>query len=364
MCASLSSGRVDRAPGAYRDIVSLGSLVGIRRRISPGARWRPVVLGAVAATVLGAGCRDAFRDASPPGNEGAAGVGGDVEPSSGEIALGTEYLRTLVFLEMATDTSMVVAWDFGTGIQGDSIRRSIRGWLGRGGQWSLFVDDAWTTGPLGSPWTILPRGAVRLIVGQADQLREVRYQESDRRLALRLGDEIADWTDGAGNSYRVHAGAARLGEAEMEGWLLDVSSAHAPKALERDEWAFLATDDGRYLMMARPHRPGPFGAWVWEGPEAPSPDDGDGAPPWPAVAVSWTETAVVEEARRDIPLAWDVVSSDGTLRGTLFSVSRDHRTLAGSGPISPVLALHEVAGDLSVHGVPWRVRGFLRHAQR
>ncbi len=333
-----------------------------------GARRAPRPWRAVVVALAWVGCRDAPPAIeTPPGESGAGAVSAE-ETAAPEIPLGERHLRTLVFLEAmpGTDTATIVAWDFGAQVRGDSIQRRLRGWLGRAGQWSAFVDDAWTTPPSRAPWRILPRGPVRLAVGLEDAVRAVRYEEGARRLTVRLDDLEADWSDPEGGAYRIHAGTARLGDAEKQGWVVDVSSARDPDAVGRDEWAFLIAEDGRRLTIGRPHRPGPFGAWAWEdrpGAGSPEPDAEEG-PAWPAVAVSWGETGVFEEARRELPALWDVESSDGTLRGRLRAVSAQRRALGASGPISPVLALYEVAGEMSVRGERVAVRGFLRHAQR
>ncbi len=69
-------------------------------------------------------------------------------------------------------------------------------------------------------------------------------------------------------------------------------------------------------------------------------------------------------ARRDIPVAWRVWSSDGLIEGELEAVSADIRAGPGPGPLLPVRALFEVVGDISTTEGTFEVHGLLVHERR
>ena len=279
----------------------------------------------------------------------------DVEAAAPDYRAGATYLRTVVFLDTSTDTTMFVPWDFENLTEADGIRRSVRGWLGRGTQWLLFMEDEWVTQPSRYPWRILPRGSARLVVGQDDALQEIYYEEGVRRLSVRLGEVVVEWSDPLGSTFRLHNGTARLSEAETDGLVLDVFTARATESARPAEWVFLIGGDQLQLLLADQEGRGPYRAWARQDSEDLF---------WPSVTMTWEETRSFERARRDIPLLWRFESSDGQLSGEFQPVSAHHQALDGSGPILPVLAVYEVEGQVTTNGTQIPVKGFLRHSQR
>ena len=318
------------------------------------AARRMIPPATVAALLLG-GCSENVPESASPA------VSGQSVPAplaAGELArdsaTGATYLRTVVFLDAASDTTMFVPWEFENRDGADGIHRVVRAWLARGTQWSLFVEDAWVTQSSRAPWRVFPRGAARMVVGQDDALRELYYQEGIRDLSIRFGEVAAEWSDPRVGTYRLLNATASLSGVESEGWIVDASTAYPADSGDATEWAMLIGDDLHLLLAAadgaRTHR-----AWARRSAEDLS---------WPSVTITWAETRSFERARRDIPVLWRFESPDGGLSGELQSVSAHHQTLDGSGPVLPVLAVYEVDGHVLVNGSRVAVKGFLRHAQR
>lgn len=301
-------------------------------------------------------------------NGGESGADGAIAPDEQRVAeaeAGAEYQRTILFMDPFRDTSMFVPWDFRSSVGPDSLRRSLRGWLGRtwngaetggrDGRWSLFVDDEWKTAAGRAPWQIVPRGPARLVVGPGGALREIYYRQGFRDLSIRLGDVIAEWSGQRRERYRLLDGVAELSGVETEGLVLDVMLSRTDAETEPVEWALLAGDGGFRLLLADQEGDGPYRAWARR-------DGRDLA--WPEVTISWDETVTVERARREVPVLWRFRSRTGGLSGTLASTSSRVQTLGGSGAVRPVLAVYEVAGEVEVGGAVVVVRGFVRHYQQ
>ena len=298
-----------------------------------------------------AGCGERTPPGAPPEVEGSAG---DIEapaPSSP----GRTYQRTLVFIDVSRDTTMFAPWDFESRSEPEGVGRTIRGWLGRGGQWALFMEDDWTAAPTRVPWRILPRGPVRLVVDTDDVIRTIIYREGLRDLSVQIGSVLAEWRGQKGEIYRLSEGTARLSDIATDGFVLDVSTARLTGEAEPVEWGFLTGDDGLHLLLVDPEGPGSYRAWARRGEE----DLG-----WPEVEVEWAETRSFERARRPIPVLWRFESDDGELTVELEAVSSHLKALEGEGAILPALGVYEVTGTVRIGEGETPVRGFLRHFQR
>ena len=318
------------------------------------AARRMVPPAAVAALLLGGCSEDVPESASPAVSGQSAPAPLGARELARDSATGATYLRTVVFLDAASDTAMFVPWDFENRDETDGIHRVVRAWLGRGTQWSLFMEDEWITQSSRVPWRVFPRGAARLVVGQDDAPRELYYQEGIRDLSIRFGEVVAEWSDPRVGTYRLLKATASLSGVESDGWIVDAFTAYPADSDEATEWAVLVGDD-LHLLLAAPDGARTHRAWAHRGAEDLS---------WPAVDVTWAETRSFDRARRDIPVLWRFESADGRLSGEFQSVSAHHQTLDGSGPVLPVLAVYEVDGHVLVDDSRVAVKGFLRHAQR
>lgn len=268
---------------------------------------------------------------------------------------GPVYLRTVVFVDVTSETTMFVPWDFENITADEGVQRFLRGWLGRGGQWEQFADETWVTPPTRTPWRILPRGATRMVMGFDDVLREIYYQQGIADLSVQPGEVVAEWSGQRGDTWRILHGSASLSGAEYPGVVVDAYIPRANASGQPSEWGLLIGEGPLYLLVADVDGTGNPRAWALHAAEEMS---------WPNVTLAWGETRSFERARRDIPERWRFRSSDGSLAGELESVSSDLESLAGEGPILPVLGVYEVAGEVTVGETRVSVKGFVRHFQR
>jgi len=77
----------------------------------------------------------------------------------------------------------------------------------------------------------------------------------------------------------------------------------------------------------------------------------------------WSSVRSFEEARRDVPVEWEIRSLNGGLEVTLVSAGMELRAVAGEGPILPVDGLFQVTGLVVLAGDTLEVWGLVRHVQ-
>ncbi len=290
------------------------------------------------------------RPAQTPGHPGAS-PRPEVEPGTA----GTTYRRTVAFVAASRDSSMFVPWEFANRVEPDRILRSTRGWLGRAGEWRLFVEDDWSTETTRSPWRIVPRGSARLIVGMDDALQEIYFQEGVRDLSVRMGEVIAEWGGQRGETYRLLNGTSRLAGVETSGLVLDALTARPNEVDEVTELALLTGGPRFQLLFADSEGSDPYRAWARLDTATYS---------WPEVEVAWPELYTFERARRDIPVVWTISATDPELTGRLEAVSSHQHTMRGTGARLPALGVYEITGSVTIDSERIEVIGFLRHLQR
>lgn len=317
-----------------------------------GVAGRPVA--AIGVVALAWACSGGPPDGGAAETEGDQGPTGAAAADSG-AAPGTIYQRTIVFIEPSGDSALLVPWDFENRIETDGTHMSVRGWLGRAGEWRLFMEDDWVTEPTRAPWRIVPRGPARLVMGLQDALEEIYYREGLRDLSLRLGETVVEWSGQRGATYRLLEGAVRLADVETAGLVLDAFAVRAGGLDGSVELGLLTGGDRLQLVLANLEGPGRYRAWARR-------DDVELF--WPEVDITWEETRSFERARRDVPVQWRLESGDGRLSGTFESVSSHLHAGDGEGAILPVLAVYEVAGTITIDEAEVAVKGFLRHFQR
>lgn len=319
----------------------------------PATRMMRVLPPLTCAGLFFAACTGNGSDPGDADASTASGTAG-VETTGSGIAPQTVYRRSLVFIDVANETTMFVPWDFENRAGADSVRHALRGWLGRGGEWAQFADEQWVTPLTRTPWRILPRGATRMVMGLDDVLREIYYREGIADLAVRPGQVIAEWSGQRGDTYRLLHGSSRLSAVEYPGLVVDVYTPGANRSDRPSEWMLLTGDGPFHLFLADLDGAETARAWGLRDSEEMS---------WPTVTLTWGETRSFEHARRDIPTLWRFRSGDGELMGEIEPVSTRLQAIAGEDPILPVLGIYEVAGQVTVGGVRVDVKGFLRHFQ-
>lgn len=267
------------------------------------------------------------------------------------------YERALAFRATETDSALAVVWLFEQADLGDGVRRSARGYLLRGGVWDLFLDERADDPASPVPWRVLPTGPMRLVVGSGDRIERVVFEADARLLDLGLGGGGARWTGSRGGTFDVESGSVVLGDRAFSGVAVDLARARSADEAALGDWVFLSSGDTVTVLLQAPTQT----------------RDRDGFQGWalrsgreillPEVTLDWTETLAVDEARRDIPIAWTVASREGDLSGSLGVRSVDVRPGEGSGPLLPVEALFEVTGTVTLEGTEFEVEGLIRHRQ-
>ena len=130
------------------------------------------------------------------------------------------YTREMFFV--ADDATGAALLDFSATDVGSAIRRSARAWAEAGSGWVPLYDLAWQGTPVRRPWRLVPRGPLRLRVGDRDEIEAiaVREEETDNAL-LETGDFIAEWSPGATTQIVLREATLALGGEPMRGWLVD-----------------------------------------------------------------------------------------------------------------------------------------------
>jgi len=327
---------------------SMATFPGMPRTVLPAVP--PAAFLLLLAPLVQAGCNGEEAPLPPPAAE-AGEVG--TPPS----APGQHHERFLVFTTPAGDSAITVPWFFTTRTRPGGADRRIRAWLVRDGSWEAFLDEGWDTPPTRSPWRILPRGPVKLVVGDGEALDRIIFLEGPRLMELAFHRVLAEWTGGAGETVRLQEGSMVLGEGEVPGVLLDMARFRNADAPPPGEWGFLLSGDSLLFVLEDPGTGGSprlSRAWARQGFRTLQ---------WPEVVVAWAEERPFEPARRDVPLEWTLASLDGEVSGTLAARTSHLRSGEGEGPILPVDGLFEVAGILELGGGTYAVRGLLRHVQ-
>jgi hypothetical protein len=301
---------------------------------------------------LAAGC----VGESAPAGAAASGAAADsaAVPFRGEI-----YEREIVFVSSGGDSAFVTPWFFRAQTTPTGVEREARALLARGGAWDPFHQERWTTPATRSPWRILPRRPLRLVVAEDDVLESLVFQEGSREMELMFGATLTEWVGARGELFRLQNGAVLLANQRLDGVLIDIGRARRSSDPSPGDWAFLVSDSGFQLFLEDPggvrsSEGGRYRAWTRLGLREVQ---------WPMLSVEWVETRAFDRARRDVPMGWHFSSRDQELRGDL-TVRAAHLAVGeGSGPVLPVDALYEVSGTVHMAGTSHRVRGLFRHVQ-
>ena len=268
------------------------------------------------------------------------------------------YERNVVFMTVDADSAIVVPWFFRTSSSAVGVERLTEGWLARAGIWEPFFHDQWISEPSRTPFRILPRGPMDLIIGAGGNLERILFEEGQRQLEVVIDEWMSDWNGNRGETFRVHQGAALFGDQRVEGIVLDMNRARLRESPEPGEWMFLTGPRRLVIVVESPGGSPAYTAWGRIGEEAFR---------WPEVQVEWSAVRSFEEARRDVPVEWDIRSTgsiDGGVELTLASAGMELRAEEGAGPILPVNGLYQVTGWAVLAGDSLEVRGLVRHVQR
>lgn len=270
------------------------------------------------------------------------------------------YERNVVFMTAAADSTIVVPWFFRTSSSVDGVERLVEGWLARAGIWEPFFRDQWISGPTRTPFRIQPRGPMDLVIGESGTLERILFSEGQRQLEVVIDEWMSDWSGNRGETFRVHQGAVIFGDQRVDGIVLDMNRARLREGPEPGEWMFL-TGPRRLVIVVESTGGSPpaYTAWGRIGEEDFR---------WPEVRVEWSAVRSFEEARRDVPVEWEIRTLDSPAGGgvelKLSSAGMELRAEEGAGPILPVTGLYQVSGWAVLAGDSLEVRGLVRHVQR
>ncbi len=267
---------------------------------------------------------------------------------------GTLYRRTIAFMDVVSDTVMFVSWDFENRVTVSGVQFSIRGWLGRTGEWDMFVREDWTTEMLRAPWRIVPHGSARIVMGFGDRWQEIYFTEGLRDVSIRPGPTTVEWMGRTDESYRVLAGSAFLAGREIPGLVLDASTAFARDTAAVSEMIFLA-GEGVQLLIADGNRPERRRAWARIDTLTLA---------WPDVEVSWPRSVPLENTDQALPVVWRIESGRPELFGDIEAISSHQHFREGGNERPAVVSIYEVRGEITVADRVVPVAGLVRHSQR
>lgn len=312
---------------------------------------RDLAVGLILASTLAVGCgTETLPVAEPDAPEAEAAAPVAVRPLR-------TYERVLAVHASDGDSTLAVVWRFEHADLGSSVVRNARGLLLRGGAWDSFL-DADISGPASeSPWRLMPTGPLKLVVGSGDRVQRVVYEQDERLLEVDFRGGGASWTGRRGGSFGVERGAVVIGDRAVPGTALDLSRAWLPDEAPAGDWAFLTSGDSIAIVLQAPRRSRDENAWQgWM-------LRGDDEVLIPEVTLDWTETRAFDEARRDVPIAWSLTSSEDELTGSFRVRAADLRALDAEGPLLPVRGVFDVTGVVLLGDVERTIEGILFHAQ-
>lgn len=296
--------------------------------------------------------------------EGAAGPPDTTATPLSTPGPGQVHERDVAFVATEADSTLLVPWIFTARTHPGAVEREARGWLDRNGSWDPFFRERWRTAPTRTPWRVIPRGPFRLVVGSDDVLRRVIYEEGTRRLEVRLGPLVAEWSGPRGERFQVRDGSAVLSGEELAGMVYEARLVRRAQDRPHGDWAFLTSGDSVQIVLYDPSPEQQPAEMTYRGLARI-----EGAPEdrrerrWAVVGVDWTVMRAFQEARRDIPVEWTLGSPDGDLEGRLRAVTSELTAGEGDGPLLPVEALFQVRGTVEIGGREFPVRGLFRHLQ-
>ncbi|MDX1645525.1 MAG: hypothetical protein R3304_00165 [Longimicrobiales bacterium] len=270
------------------------------------------------------------------------------------------YERNFVFASLEQDSVFIVPWLMETTEMPDSVLREAEGWIARGGVWDRFYAERWWTPPTRAPGRILPYPGLGILVSDEGAVDGIVFEDPPRSLEIILGEGGTPWTGARGGSFQVLEGSAYLADQRIDGRVLDMARATAGDRSAGGDWAFLLAGDSAHFVLAADEEHGGeteprYRAWGTLGEENVQ---------WPEVRLAWSRTEAFPPARRDVPVEWDVSSSDGSMQGALEALSAEIQPGDGPGPLLPVRALYEVVGELSTADGTFPVHGIVVHQRR
>ena len=294
-----------------------------------------------------------------------AACGGDRGPdAAASIAADSASLlprqtREVIFAGQRGGDPLGVSFAFRT-LDGTSRRsREVRGWLGHGSSWEMFLDERWGARSYGSPWTIVPHDGLRVAAGGPNEIEALWFERGGRRLRLTLGPAVAEWTRGATARARLYSGSVNVGGETSRGVVLELLRLRRPAEDPPTQIDHLLLQSGDsvalFVAVERTEETGTPAAFAWL-------RDGSGTREWSDVRLIARGGRSLPEARREIPRGWSVAVPEAGIRGEVRPLAFAAEIGLERGGLRGVEARYTVTGWLEIGGRRLRVDGAARHA--
>lgn len=311
----------------------------------------PPLIFSVLASLPGCSQKDQFPDRDLSDDQ--------LTVTETELA-GLSHERNFVFLTTVGDTSLTVPWLLETTPDSNVVFREARGWISRESIWEPFLAEQWETPPTRYPAQILPHGTLRIVVGDRGVVDGLIYIQEPRTLELALGTLLSQWAGPREERLQLLEASIYVGQERTNGVVLDMARLSSTEIQPLGDWAFLTSGDSLQVIVQgdmehNVESPPNYRGWVRLGTEELH---------WPALMIDWTSTSAHQPARRDLPVSWTISSTNDPIDGNLEVSASEIITGTGVGPVLPVQALLEVAGEISIDGSSFPVHGLFNHRRR
>jgi hypothetical protein len=272
-----------------------------------------------------------------------------------------QFSRDYIFLSTGKDSPIVAPLTISAMDDGENLQRHWIGWVARGAQWDRFLDTSRRTSRAGGVWGVLPANELQVIAGGPSEVESFLYEQAGRRLRMVIGTPRSDWNQGGNNRFRILDGSLLIGAENASGLIFEVLRVERSEA---DGWpvsqdhdvVFLTSGADLQLLMSTETGSGNAAfTWIHSAEEDLVPPDG---------VVSWLEVQPLEEARRDIPIAWTLTNQTAGLSGEVRAIGRDVVLGPERGGRRAVEIRYSVEGSITINGTSRPVAGTIRHAQQ
>jgi hypothetical protein len=303
--------------------------------------------------LIAAACGEAADEVAPTGPEEVV----EAPPP------GRTWERSLIFVGGSPDSLLIVPTVFEAQARPGGVDRRIRAWLHRSGAWESFLDESWQTPETSSPWRLLPRPSMRLVVGQEDAIVRLIHETEARSLEVELLDTRAEWSASTNEALALSDGRLQLSSAEVDGVVFDLNRARETADGPAGDFTVLVSGDSLQIVLHTPQVQDleidsvplePWGGFVRANFRT--------IPVTDAV-IDWTARQAFYEARRDVPRGWAISSAQAGLWVSLRVQTALLSAGAGPGPRFPVEGLFTVTGRVVLEGLEYPVSGLYRHTQ-
>ncbi len=310
---------------------------------------------------------------------GGSPVDQEVTPDYGPTAA---YNRRLVFLGPGARLPTAAVFDFVALSDSLGLRRGVRARVVNGVRWRALMDEGWAMAPMRNPWRLVPHGPLKITVTEAGDLGALIHRDS-AITRLYLGATIAEHSPDVSTQLVLRSARLAVDDESVPGVLLDTQLGRSvnPQFVQRarsDTLDAADADDGQAPdSVAVPPTP-----IARQGAEALLLNNGGFYVVLASASsgsLAWVRNAGRDDVRSDarieptawtqdeatgvqVPSAWRVVSSGGTLTGELVTESTAPITLTDV-PDLQALSYVLVSGWVEDRSVRRDVFGLVRHVR-